>query len=423
MQGSVWYISKYVTPPYASRVGTRGFMLLREFARAGHSAVLLTSDSNHLATPPSFSGSHFCETVDGVEVRWLRTIKYGTARSFRRILSWFHFEWQLLRLPKASLPKPDVVIVSSLSLLTVLTGLWLRQRYRCRLVFEVRDIWPLVLVDIGKVHPWHPLVLLLGWVERLGYRKADLVVGTMPNLAEHVAAIADVRRPVVCIPQGIDPDLLKTPLPLPDRYASDFIPKGKFIICHAGSIGADNALETLMACARAMEGRQDIHFLIVGEGYLKQQLQNQTAGCTNITFAPGVSKAAVQSVLERADVLYFAAHKSRIQQYGQSLNKVIDYMLAGKPIVASYSGYPSMVNEADCGVFVPVEDVDALRAEFERLALLSPAERKAMGERGRTWLLENRRFETLASDYLRHLGLTSQGHNAASKGVGHVSGP
>ena len=101
----------------------------------------------------------------------------------------------------------------------------------------------------------------------------------------------------------------------------------------------------------------------------------------------------------------------------------IDYMLAGKPIVASYSGYPSMVNEADCGVFVPVEDVDALRAEFERLALLSPAERKAMGERGRTWLLENRRFETLASDYLRHLGLTSQGHNAASKGVGHVSGP
>lgn len=422
MQGCVWYISKYVTPPYASRVGTRGFMLLREFVRSGHSAALITSDSNHLATPPSFSGSHYFETVDGVAVIWLKAIKYGSARSFARILSWFHFEWRLLRLPKTCLPKPDVIIVSSLSLLTVLTGLWLRRRHKCRLVFEVRDIWPLVLIDIGRVHPWHPLVLILGWVERLGYRKADLVVGTMPNLAEHVATVLEAEREVVCIPQGIDPDLLKSPLPLPDRYASDFIPEGKFIICHAGSIGADNALETLIACARAMEGRQDIHFLIVGEGYLKAQLQKQTAGWTNITFAPGVSKGAVQSVLERADVLYFAAHKSRIQQYGQSLNKVIDYMLAGKPIVASYSGYPSMIDEAGCGVFVPVEDVDALRAEFEALARLSPAERRTMGERGRAWLLENRRFETLAEDYLRHLGFAPPMRNTASPDADHASG-
>lgn len=423
MQGSIWYISKYVTPPYASRVGTRGFMLLREFARTGHSAVLITSDSNHLATPPSFPGSHFFEEVDGVVVGWVKTIKYDGARSLKRILSWFHFEWQLLRLPKTSLPKPDVIIVSSLSLLTVLTGLWLRRRYKCRLVFEVRDIWPLVLVEVGKVHPWHPLVVFLAWVERIGLRKADLVVGTMPNLAEHVATITEVKRPVVCIPHGIDPDLLKPPLPLPDQYASAYIPDGKFIICHAGSIGADNALQTLIECAKAMEGRADIHFLIVGEGYLKKQFQKQTEGCTNITFAPGVTKAAVQSVLERADVLYFAAHKSRIQQYGQSLNKVIDYMLAGKPIVASYSGYPSMVNEAACGVFVPVENVDALRAEFEKLALLSPAERRSMGERGRKWLLENRRFETLAQDYLRHLNLAPLGLNTATRGEGHVSDP
>ena len=41
----------------------------------------------------------------------------------------------------------------------------------------------------------------------------------------------------------------------------------------------------------------------------------------------------VQSVLSRCDLLYFSVHVSTVWKYGQSLNKVIDYMLAGKPVV------------------------------------------------------------------------------------------
>lgn len=91
---------------------------------------------------------------------------------------------------------------------------------------------------------------------------------------------------------------------------------------------------------------------------------------------------------------------SPIYRYGISPNKLIDYMLAAKPIVASYSGYPSMINEADCGVFVPSGDLVALRDAVFRFRSMSPEERKVIGCRGRDWVLKNRSFSVLANNYL-----------------------
>ena len=107
--------------------------------------------------------------------------------------------------------------------------------------------------------------------------------------------------------------------------------------------------------------------------------------------------------LTRCDLLYLSVHDSTVWDYGLSLNKLIDYMLAAKPIVASYSGFPSMIDEAECGSFVPAGDAAALRDEILRFRRMDAATRESMGERGRVWLLENRGYEVLARDYLEIL--------------------
>jgi glycosyltransferase involved in cell wall biosynthesis len=108
----------------------------------------------------------------------------------------------------------------------------------------------------------------------------------------------------------------------------------------------------------------------------------------------------VQAVLAQGDLLYFSVHDSKVWDYGQSLNKVIDYMLAAKPVVASYNGYPSMINESGCGVFVPANDVGALATAVLDMKSRSEEERSLMGSLGREWLLQNRNYSKLASDYL-----------------------
>jgi glycosyltransferase involved in cell wall biosynthesis len=400
MGASIWYISKYISLPSSGKWGTRGFMLAREWVRSGHRCLMLASDANHLADAPEFKGMHFVERVEGVEVCWVKTHKFDGAKSLGRILSWIDFERNLWRLPKDDFPPPDVVIVSSLSLLTILNGIHLKRRYGCRLVFEIRDIWPLTIVEEGGYSKYNPFVLALGLIERFGYRNADAIVGTMPNLVEHVRGQVKRHGPVSTIPIGLDPDALREPMPLPEDWREKHLPDGKFVVCHAGTIGITNALDTLFECARRMRAYEGVHFMIVGEGGLRQRYEAECADLPNVTFTGPVPKQMVKSVLEEADLLYFSVHRSRVWQYGMSLNKAVDYMMAAKPIVGSYTGYPTMIEDAGAGSEVPAGDVDALIAEILRYRDMSPQDRAAIGARGRDWLVRNRPYEKLAKEYL-----------------------
>ena len=395
----IWYISKYMGMP-SGRVGTRPFLLMRELAKLGHGVHIFTSDANHLVKAPEFEGPSTTQVFDGVPMTWVRTHKYSGVNSLGRIISWFDFERRLWRLPKGAFRRPDAVIVSSLSLLTIVNGLRLRRRYGCRLIFEVRDIWPLTLVEEGGLSPRNPFVWALGVVERLAYRRADAIVGTMPNLKQHVHELIGPSPPVYCIPMGIEQAQIEGAEPLSAGYVEKYIPPDKFRVCHAGTIGMTNALDTLFEAARALRERTDIQFLIIGEGELKAHYEAVCADLPNVSFLPAVPKPMLQSVLKRCDLLYFATHRSKVWDYGQSLNKVIDYMLAGRPIVASYSGYPSMIDESGSGTFVPAGDVSALVNEILRYRAMTPEEREAKGVAAREWLVRNRTYDRLARQYL-----------------------
>ncbi|EMK6962294.1 hypothetical protein V9J82_003620, partial [Vibrio cholerae] len=143
MSKTVWYISKYFAQKTQSAPGGRGWFLLKGLADLGFQSVAICSDSNVLIEPISINGSSKIEELEGVKICWLKTSKYKVAKSIKRIISWFHFEYRLFFFDNSKLPTPDVIVVSSLSILTVLNGLRLKRKYKCRLIFEVRDIWPL----------------------------------------------------------------------------------------------------------------------------------------------------------------------------------------------------------------------------------------------------------------------------------------
>lgn len=402
MNPRVWIVSKYASlPKYGP--GSRLFHLAQEFERQGAQTVLLTSDANHLAQFPRTDARYNDEVVDGVRVRWIRTRKYMNTASVGRVLSWLDFEWGLFRMRRDDLPRPDVVIVSSLSLLTVGYGYFLKRRLGARLVFEVRDIWPLTMVAEGGFRRWHPLVLALGAIERFGYRVADLVVGTMPRLDRHVREVLGRDRPFHCSPLGFSGVPGDGDEPLDEKFVARHFPRGKLVVGYAGSMGISNALEPLMGAIERLSGRSDIHFVLVGDGDLREAYAVRLRGLPNVSFGPRIGKNEVQDFLRRCDVLYLATHDSPVWRFGQSLNKLVDYMMAGRPVIASYSGHRSMLDEAEAGVFLPAGDTEALVRGIEQVAALSREERVAMGARGRAWILQHRSYAVLAAEYLRAL--------------------
>lgn len=400
MSSNIWYLCKYAVKPGHGYVGMRPYYLMRELSALGVNVDLISSassafqDSQNQPATEVISPSFVFHQVPG--------LSYGKASSLIRILSWLHFELHVLFFRKSKMRNPDVIVVSSPSILSIVNGFIWSRWYGANLVFEVRDIWPLTLVEEGGFSRFNPFVLGVALLERWGYRRSNLIIGTMPNLVQHVADVAPGNEhKVACIPFGY-PDGDKTEYFRAD-YGTRTANEG-FVVGYVGTIGVTNALETLLeAMVYLSDQGSDIVCHIVGDGPLLDFYRDEFESYANIVFMGRLKKENVFEAMSKFDILYFGTRQSKVWEFGQSLNKVVDYMLAGKPILASYSGFRSMINEADCGWFVEAENSGALAEELLKLASVESNELAATGLRGREWILQYRKYSALASQFQEHL--------------------
>ncbi len=399
MRKNIWYISKYYSPQTKNSAGGRDWFLTNELGKLGYDVTVIASDSNSVYDVAVRTLPVEKDQRENLVIYWLKTYKYEIPKSIKRVISWFHFEWLVFKLPKKQISRPDAVIVSSLSLMSIINGYLLRRKYKCKLVLEVRDIWPLTIIEEGGFSPSNPFVMLLAKLEHFAYKTADEIVGTMPNLGEHVHHVLGYAKQTHCVPMGFDPAVLSVQRDIDENELYKFFHKGKFHIVYAGTVGITNALDTLFSTAEKLIEHNDIQFIIIGDGALRTEYMSRYAHCKNISFMPKIPRLMVQSVLRHADVLYLSAFNSKVWDYGQSLNKLIDYMIAARPIIASYSGYQSMVNEAESGFFVPAENTQAVVDKILFLKNMSQEARNEMGLRGREWILNNRNYKQLAQHY------------------------
>jgi len=53
----------------------------------------------------------------------------------------------------------------------IISGYKWAKKFKARLFYEVKDIWPLTLIEIGGYSPNHPFIKLMEWFERFAYKK------------------------------------------------------------------------------------------------------------------------------------------------------------------------------------------------------------------------------------------------------------
>lgn len=393
----IWIINQYASTPETG-IGGRHYEIARELARKGHDVYLIAASWHHLlrsgqAEPPSGTVD-----VEGFKLVRIPTRRYAHAHDKRRILNWLTFAWALTRLQRSGCRRPDVVVCSSPSLFSFLGAEQVARRAGCRLVFEVRDIWPLTLIEIGGMSPRHPAVRAMQWIEDRAYRISDRVVSNLPGAVEHMASRGMDRRKFCWIPNGFSRSEVEAAERLPPDVEARF-PVGKFVVGYAGTLGAANALEVLIDAAALLKDHPDIAFVLVGQGRERKDLETKAReqGLDNVHFLPPVPKVQVQSVLKRFDVCFVGSTKSPLYRFGASPNKLFDYLVSGKPIIYGIDspGY-SPVSDAGAGLSVPAEDAPALAAAVLELHRATETERLEMGENGRRTAFEHHEYAMMA---------------------------
>ncbi len=408
MDKNIFIINQYAcAPKYKAGVGERHFYLAKFFNRYQYNTTIVSSSYNHLINEyPQTSGVITDEMIDGVRFKWVKIKPYPKESAFGRVRSWFEFLVKLFFIHHSGQNPPHIVIVSTMSLFPLLYGCFLKLRYKAKLIHEVRDIWPLTAIELGGYSKYHPLLLLMAWVEKIGFKKSDAVVSVLAGYPEYLKnRFGKSHKLFRWIPNGIDETSTLEAIP---EVISSQIPDDKFIVIYTGSIGKANAMQYFVEAAIQLVEESSIHFLVVGEGEEKTKLMSLCKQAENITFLGKVDKPIVLSLIAKSDLCYIGWNNRNLYSYGVSANKYNDYMLMKKPILSSINSQFDPVSIANCGLVVKAEDVEDIVDGIRKLFHTSEQERMELGANGYAYLKNNNLMDVLSKKYVEVFqGLTS----------------
>ncbi|MNX29123.1 putative glycosyl transferase [compost metagenome] len=239
--------------------------------------------------------------------------------------------------------------------------------------------------------------------ENDAYCVADRVVSMLPKAEAHMREHGMAPEKFAYLPNGIDVqewEASADPLPELHREVLERLrAQGRFIVGYAGSHGLANAMHHLIDAAPKLAG-QPVTLLLVGQGPEKDALQSRAQGMDNVVFLPPLPKGAVPALLDATDALYLGWNRVPLYRFGISPNKLMDYMMAAKPIIHSVEAGNDPVAESACGLSVPPEDPEAIASAITRLMAIDPAERAAMGASGRAFVKAHHDYRVLAQRFL-----------------------
>ncbi|MDV6316113.1 glycosyltransferase family 4 protein [Idiomarina sp. HP20-50] len=406
MSKTVWIINQYASTPDSGFAG-RHYYLGKELAKLGYNVYLIASSAHHLLRekPDMRSEFEFQEEDNRFNVVWVRMPHYEQAHSKSRIIGWFLFSRRIRKLAKIVPDSPDVIVCSSPSLLSFFGAKSLARRFSARLVFEVRDIWPMTLMDIGGYSPRHPFIRFLQWVEDRAYRDSDRVVSNLKNAVEHMVERGMEKEKFSWIPNGFSLEEVSQNAPL-NNSAKKKIPQDKFLIGYTGTLGVANSLYTLIDAAERLRDFPEIAFILVGDGKEKATLQKRVLekGLVNVHFINPIPKVEIQAMLSQFDGCYIGLSKDPLFRFGVSPNKLFDYLYSGKPIIYGIeSGNYKPVEDAGAGFQIPSEDAKQLEDAVLKLYRMEDSERAQMGANGRKVALEQYEYGQLAENLAKVL--------------------
>lgn len=381
----------------------RPFYLAREWVKAGHQVLILGASYSHVRTTQPDPGM---ARMSGVNYHFYETPEYqgnGMGR-VKNIWSFCRQVWKDADILAREF-EPDVVIASSTYPMDVWVARRIARLAKAKLVYEVHDLWPLSPIELSGMSPRHPFAMLCQKAENDAYRDADVVVSMLPKVHGHMAEHGLDLNKLHIVPNGITLDeWSEQGEPLDAAVLAHLAAlraAGRTVVGYAGSMGEPNALDVLLDAAKLVKDRP-MSFVLVGGGHLREKLEARVRdeGLTNVAMFPPIPKAQIPSLLKGFDIAYIGWQRTPIYRFGIAPNKLMDYLMAKRPVLHSVEAGNDPVAEAGAGLTVAPQDAKAVADGLLRLAAVPAAEREAMGERGRAFVLANHTYPVLAQRFI-----------------------
>jgi glycosyltransferase involved in cell wall biosynthesis len=391
----LWIVNHYADAPDRPS-GTRHFDLARRLAASGRDVTIFAAGLNHLTGREERLAPgrlYRTQSFDGVRFVWLRTFPYR-GNNWRRQLNMLSFVVAFL-VVQTRFRAPDAVIGSTVHPFAAGAGWLVARLRRTMFIFEIRDLWPQTLVDLGALRQGSPGERVLRWLEAFLVRHAVVVITLLPGVGDYLRERRLPTDHLLYLPNGVDLEVFDAaarnidhedaPVQGVLRRIRRMQAEGRLVLGYVGTFGRVNRVDVVVRAALLAEARHPgrIGLVLVGDGPERAALEQLVGVDGAVAFEQPVPKRSVPAILGALDGAVVHATATPVYRYGISFNKLFEAMAAGRPVVFACASAYDPVARDGAGISVRPDDPDALSAAFLALADAGPEVRARMGAAGR----------------------------------------
>jgi len=356
------------------------------------------------------NGDAMSETIGGTLYR-----RTPHARSGRVPLS---REWQLMKTLEGEVEaaarqiRPDVIHAHS-PVLVGLPALRVAQRLDIPMVYEIRDLWENASVDRGRFAAGSPLYRLARGLESYVLRNSDAVVTICNLLKKELEPRTGRPGKVHVVANGVDAETFE-PMVARDGLRQKLSLQGKEIVLYAGTFQPYEGLDLLVrAMPDIVRQRPQAHLVIVGgsagfaggsvaasqEERRLTSVVNDCGAARHVTFTGRIPHDEMREMYAIADVLAYPRRLTRTTALTTPLKPLEPMAMAKAVIVSDVPAMREIVSDGVTGVVFEAGNQQDLAGKCAML-LSDSVRRTALGEAAREWILRERRWPSLVSQYL-----------------------
>ena len=403
----LWIVNQYARVPSVSGI-TRHYDITSRLNQYNVSTTIINGNYDHtgevlpnaLYNKIEKSKKPYSYNYNGVNFLTFPIKKYTGNASVGRVLSMMFFYHDVFKYLSRSIDKPDIIWGSTAHPFGTLAAYRLSKKFQIPFIYEIRDLWPLSIIEFGKVSRHHPFILYLDYLDKLFAFKSNLIITTAPLMKKYyIDRWGLPESKFLWVTNGTNIDINST-----NDSGETILPENKkearppFRIVYTGALGQANGLDEILRVIQAnKEKLKNFEFHFWGNGSLKESLSSYIEQNSLPCFIHNpVPKAQIWSVLNQADALLFNLVSSSVTlfQYGISPNKLADYHAAGKPIISIGQYAQNPVIESGAGF--AVSSARELPVALLKFQELSPEKKIDMGEKGLKYAEEHYNWGKLA---------------------------
>lgn len=304
---------------------------------------------------------------NGVEV--LRCPIYVTSRptGLRRLVHHASFAISALvpMILSAVSFRPDLILTIAPSLVAApLAGLAARIT-GAKSWLHVQDFEVEAAFATGLLNEAGPAIRFIRGIERKIISSYDELSSISPEMCRKLQSFGIPAERVTEFRNWAEIDAIQ-PLERPSSYRAEWNIATPHVALYSGNIGNKQGIEILVETAKHLRHRDDLTFVICGQGPNRAKLEAIASGLSNVRFFDLQPKEQLGEMLGLATIHLLPQKADAADLVLPS--KLTNMLASGRPVIVTAAPGTGLAREVNgCGIAVPPGDAPRLAEAIERL--------------------------------------------------------